>query len=341
MTTTACAHPNIALVKYWGKQDAPGNLPVAPSLSVTLSGLTTTTTVGPADADSLLLNGDPSEDAKIQACLTRLRRHYAIPPLRIETRNDFPTAAGLASSASGFAALITAIDAECALGMSAEERADQARQASGSAARSCYGGFVGLTGPHWTGEPLLAPADWPLEVVIAITTEAAKAVPSSEGMRASAASAYFPAWVSSTAADYEDARSAVAARDFPVLARITEASCLKMHGLMLATPPGLIYWNAGTLSGRGGNRRRATLSSWPIFRTSRNVSGIARSGNACAGRRPDNSDQPPPALVSPAAANPRATARRFSRVVRLRFGVSVIAPPGCSRPRCLRARVSA
>jgi len=248
MSTTACAHPNIALVKYWGKQDAPGNLPVAPSLSVTLAGLTTTTTVGPADADRLLLNGEPSEDGKIHACLSRLRRHYSIPPLHIETRNDFPTAAGLASSASGFAALITAIDAECGLGMTAEERADQARQASGSAARSCYGGFVGLTGPHWSGEPLLAPADWPLEVVIAITTEAAKAVPSSEGMRASAASAYFPAWVSSTAADYEDARSAVAARDFPALARITEASCLKMHGLMLATPPGLIYWNAGTLS---------------------------------------------------------------------------------------------
>jgi len=248
MTTTARAHPNIALVKYWGKQDAPGNLPVAPSLSITLSGLTTTTSVRRADADRLMLNGQPSEDAKIQACLQRLRQRYAIPPLEIDTTNDFPTAAGLASSASGFAALITAVDAECGLALTVEERADLARQASGSAARSLFGGFVGLEEPDWTGAPLLGAADWPLEVVIAITTSAAKSVSSSDGMRASAASAYFPAWVSSTTADYRDARAAVAARDFATLARITEASCLKMHGLMLATPPGLIYWNAGTLS---------------------------------------------------------------------------------------------
>lgn len=248
MRVTAHAHPNIALIKYWGKAERPGNVPATPSLSITLDGLTTTTTVTEAAEDTFTLNDRPVTDAKVTQWLTALRREHAIPPLAIESRNDFPTAAGLASSASGFAALITAIDSSCGLELSRAYRSVLARQASASAARSLFGGFVTLQGPEWQAQPLLEPADWPLEVVIAVSDTGSKAVPSSDGMRRSAQAPYFAAWVDSTRADFAQALAATADRDFPALAEVAEHSCLKMHGLMLATRPGLLYWNAATVA---------------------------------------------------------------------------------------------
>jgi diphosphomevalonate decarboxylase len=249
MVTVTRAHPNIALVKYWGKASGEGNVPATPSLSITLDSLTTTTEIRDADADIFELDGRPVADAKVTECLANLRRRHTVPPLHIRSRNNFPTAAGLASSASGFAALVTAIDAHCNLHLTSRLRSDYARQASGSAARSIFGGFVALRGPNWQAEMLAAPADWPLKVVIAIAAAKAKAVSSSEGMRRSAAtSPYYPSWVTSTGQDFETAISLVAHRDFAGLAELAEFSCLKMHGLMLSSRPGLIYWNPATVA---------------------------------------------------------------------------------------------
>jgi len=249
MSTTACAHPNIALIKYWGKAATEGNRPATPSLSITLDTLTSTTTVDTSDRDEIELNGEITDDAKIAACLANLRRHFDIPALRIVSENNFPTAAGLASSASGFAALVTAIDAHCAIGLSAARRSDFARQASGSAARSIFGGFVGLDGPSWIAEPLLEPADWPLRVVIAVTDVGSKSVSSSVGMtRSAATSAFYSGWVASTGDDYANARRAVDSRDFAALAELAENSCLKMHGLMMSSKPAMLYWRPATLA---------------------------------------------------------------------------------------------
>jgi diphosphomevalonate decarboxylase len=249
VTTTATAHPNIALIKYWGKQPGPNNLPATPSLSITLDGLTTTTTVATANTDRISLDGEISADPKVLACLTMLRDDYEVPPLEISSSNNFPTAAGLASSASGFAALITAIDGECQLGMSDDQRSEYARRASGSAARSIYGGFVGLNGPDWTARELLTPDDWPLRVVIAITDERRKSVSSSAGMAASAAtSPYYEAWVRTTAGDYAAGLEAIADRDFGRLAALGEKSCLKMHGVMQSSDPAMLYWQGATVS---------------------------------------------------------------------------------------------
>ncbi len=249
MSTTARAHPNIALIKYWGKAAGPGNVPASPSLSITLDTLTSTTTVATAATDSVILNGEPANDRKILGCLENLRARFDVPPLQIDTHNNFPTAAGLASSASGFAALVTAIDAHCGLGLTPAARSDYARQASGSAARSVFGGIVGLNAPDWTAEPLLGPADWPLNVVIAITDDAAKSVSSSVGMTRSAqTSPFFPAWVSSTRDDYGEACAAVAGRDFSRLAELAEHSCLKMHAVMLSSMPGMVYWRPATVA---------------------------------------------------------------------------------------------
>ncbi len=247
--TTAHAHPNIALVKYWGKQAKPGNFPATPNLSITLAGLTTITQVEDAPADTLELNGDSREDPKLQRWLTRLRQTFEVPPLRISTRNDFPTSAGLASSASGFAALITAINTHCELGLNEEMCSKWARQGSASAARSIFGGFVALVPPQWRALRLARCEHWPLEVVVAVTSNEAKSVSSGEGMeRSRLTSPYYKAWLRDAATDFAAGSAAINHRDFDALAAVAELNCLKMHSLMLTSQPTLSYWTPASIA---------------------------------------------------------------------------------------------
>jgi diphosphomevalonate decarboxylase len=258
MQATAVAHPNIALVKYWGKTDHEQNLPAVGSLSITLDGLSTTTQVTfdpAATSDRFVFGGRdvPAMLSRVSACLDDLRRRVEVTTRAVvESDNDFPTAAGLASSASGFAALVVAADAALGSELPRPELAELARRASGSAARSIFGGFVELSlvdsGRRTETRQLLQPAGWPLRVVVAVTATGPKAVGSTEGMALTErTSPYYPAWVASSPADLSEARTAVERRDFEALAAVSESSCLKMHGVMMAAGPGLIYWNAATV----------------------------------------------------------------------------------------------
>lgn len=243
----AVAHPNIALVKYWGKRPGRGNVPATPSLSITLDGLATRTRVDAAAEDSLEINGERRQDAKVAGLVAALREDFALPAMRIASCGNFPVGAGLASSASGFAALVTAVNETFSLGLPASVRATWARRGSASAARSLFGGFVALD-PDAGASTVLDRHEWPLEVVIAVTSDAAKAVPSTAGMeRSRNTSPFYGAWVRSTATDFDEACIAVRRRDFEALAATAEHSCLKLHALMLATRPGLLYWNAATV----------------------------------------------------------------------------------------------
>ena len=247
---TALAHPNIALVKYWGKQAGSDNIPATPSLSVTLDTLATRTSVRESERDRIEINGALVSDKKIEDFLVVLRAAHPLPPLLIESSNNFPTNAGLASSASGFAGLLTAIDAAFGLQMSPSERSVWARRGSGSAARSIFGGFVSLeeTNGDWCARSVLPMEAWALKVVVAITSETAKDVGSTEGMRRSEeTSPYYPGWTESTKSDHNAGLSAVSQQDFSRLARIAESSCLKMYALMLSSHPPLFYWNGATL----------------------------------------------------------------------------------------------
>lgn len=258
MRATAVAHPNVALIKYWGKRDdGEANLPAVDSLSITLGAMQSRSSVAfdPAFSDDeLWLNGRraPGEQARLTACLDALRNLAGVDwRARVESQNDFPTGAGLASSASGYAALTVA--AAAALGIPAGEPrlVDIARIGSGSAPRSLYGGFVRLEqrGEQTRCRSLLAAADWPLQVVVAVTTEAPKATSSRDGMRLSRdSSPYYPAWLETQPADLAAAEAAVAARDFPALAELAEHNCLKMHAVMLTTRPPLLYWSPATLA---------------------------------------------------------------------------------------------
>jgi diphosphomevalonate decarboxylase len=260
MRATATAQPNIALVKYWGKRDVALNLPAAGSLSITLGALHTRTRVrfdDALDADDITLNGEreAAQTRKIGAFLDLFRtRAGTAMRAHVESGNDFPTGAGLASSASGFAALAVAVDRALGLNLDARELSMLARRGSGSAARSIFGGFVEMApGTRVDGEdafatPLLDAAAWPLKVVVAITSRKKKAVDSRAGMQTSQrTSPYYHDWIATVPGDLVIARQAVQARDFEKLARVSEASCFAMHAVMLATRPALIYWNGATL----------------------------------------------------------------------------------------------
>lgn len=256
-SATARAGANIALVKYWGKRDARLNLPAAGSLSITLADLVTETTVRLApelSVDEFRLDGQTADAAAVSRVLDLLR-----PPAgsrcRVESRNNFPTGAGLASSASGFAALVVAGAEVFASNLGPRELSMVARRGSGSAARSLFGGFCQMhagtlpSGEDCYAEGLFEMAHWPLEVVVAITDRGQKPVSSRDGMnRTMATSPYYPAWVDSVPGDLTLARRAIADRDFEALVAVAESSALKMHASALAASPGLIYWNAATVA---------------------------------------------------------------------------------------------
>jgi diphosphomevalonate decarboxylase len=257
MHVTAIAHPNIALVKYWGKADLDRNLPAVGSISITLDTLVTTTRVrfdAGAQSDELFLDGHPASEERterVRFCLDLIRRlRPELPSAVVESTNSFPTAAGLASSASGFAALVTAVNGALESPLEEDQLAEIARRCSGSSPRSLYGGFVelALAGETTSVRPILDRLDWPLEVVIAVTSKAAKKVGSTDGMELTrTTSPFYDSWVSGSPTDLAAARNAIAARDFEALAAVGEASCLRMHAVAMAARPGLMYWNGTTI----------------------------------------------------------------------------------------------
>ena len=257
MKGSAVAHPNVALVKYWGKRNVPGNLPATGSLSLTLGLLSTRTTVRfeqELEQDELTLNGraSPHDLKRIADCLAPLReRACVLSAARVRSDNDFPTGAGLASSASGMAAL--ALGAASALGV-ADDHALVGRAAmagSGSAPRSLCGGIVLLSideAGSWSCESMLAPGEWPLKIAVAVTDSGPKKTSSRSGMELTRrTSPFYSAWLRGQNADLLAARRAVEGRDFERLAQLSERNCLKMHATALGASPPVLYFNGATV----------------------------------------------------------------------------------------------
>ncbi|MCB1845593.1 MAG: diphosphomevalonate decarboxylase [Halioglobus sp.] len=273
MRASSQAQPNIALIKYWGKRDIDNNLPATGSLSITLDSLWTRMTVEFGDGpgpDSLLVNAVPQP-----AMLPRVRRCLddiagpARPAARVQSECNFPIAAGLASSASAFAAL--AMAASKANGRRSDQLtlARAAGRASGSAARSLYEGFVELKAGHSSIDlkSLASPEDWPLTVTVAVTETAPKAVGSSAAMAISReTSPFYAAWLERQDEDLAIARNAVSERDFAALAAVSEHNCLKMHSVMWSSRPPIVYWNSATLSVLEAVRRLQRRGE-PVFFT--------------------------------------------------------------------------
>ncbi|MBW2733148.1 MAG: diphosphomevalonate decarboxylase [Deltaproteobacteria bacterium] len=251
----ARAQINIALVKYWGKRDTSLNLPEAGSLSLTLDGLGTTTTVvfdDDAPRDTLTINEEAQQGSaltKATRVLDALRERAGLRShATITSHNSVPTSAGLASSASGLAALTQAAAVAAGLNLSREALSATARLGSGSACRSLFGGFAEWSpGKHADGHDshaheLFGPDHWDLHVLVAILARGPKSISSTEGMEHTRRTSPFHAgFIATVSQDLQEAKAAIAARDLMSLAPVAERSCLRMHADMLAADPPLCY----------------------------------------------------------------------------------------------------
>lgn len=245
MKATAIAHANIALVKYWGKRDEARLLPEAGSLSVALDKLRTVTTVElGAPRDSFELDGEPHDPKRVRALLDAAG---VSAKARVVSKNDFPSAAGLASSASGFAALAVAACAAAGQKRSASELSALARLGSGSATRSVPGGWA-----VWEDESarqVFPESHWDLRFCVAICGAGQKETSSRDGMRVTReTSPYHGAWIEQCRKDLPAALRSLEARDLPALGALAETNALRMHADALAADPPLLYWQPATVA---------------------------------------------------------------------------------------------
>lgn len=255
MTTTARAYPNIALIKYWGKADEELMLPAAGSLSMTLDIYPTVTSVrrNNNDADTMIFNGRPATDRELARAvrlldvLREIATERGLPQagtwhVDIATRNAAPTGAGMASSASGFAALAVAAAAEFGLELSPAELSRLARRGSGSAARSIVGGVAlwhAGTDAQSYAEPVSAPE---MRMISVVVSRKHKKITSREAMRITAAtSPYYAGWVETTQEMLPAAVQACADGDFTRLGELAEMSALRMHAAIMACEPPIHY----------------------------------------------------------------------------------------------------
>lgn len=255
----ARAHTNIALIKYWGKADEALIIPMNNSLSVTLDRFYTETRVTFDETlteDQLILNGEAvnaKESAKIQRYMEMIRKEAGISEhALIESENFVPTAAGLASSASAYAALAGACNEALQLGLSDKDLSRLARRGSGSASRSIYGGFA-----EWekgnddeTSFAHRVEADgWEneLAMVFVVINNKSKKVSSRSGMSLTRdTSRFYQYWLDNVEPDLKETKEAIAQKDFKRMGEVIEANGLRMHATNLGAQPPFTYLVPGS-----------------------------------------------------------------------------------------------
>jgi len=250
----AFAPSNIALCKYWGKRETELNLPTNSSLSISLGHLGSHTHISHSEsgADVVILNNKRQDlfssfSRKVIAFVNLFRRTQSLP-LVIDTRNNIPTAAGLASSASGFAALMLALNDFFTLNLEKKQLSAFARMGSGSASRSIYTGFVRWDmGEQEDGMDSVASqldCEWDDFCIGLIKVSSAKKpVDSRSGMqRTTATSSLYVNWPQQAAADLIKLQSALENRDFTAMGACAEQNAMSMHATMISAWPPLVYW---------------------------------------------------------------------------------------------------
>jgi diphosphomevalonate decarboxylase len=260
-SATARAHPNIAFIKYWGNRDDSLRLPSNGSISMTLEELWTLTRVGwleknAASNDSLRLNGSQIAGKALQrvsAFLDLVRQAAGIDGwAQVSSENNFPSGAGIASSASAFAAMALASTRAAGLTLDPIALSRLARRGSGSACRSVPAGFVewkpGLSDLDSYAESIASPEAWPLVDLIAVVSSTHKPTGSTEGHALAGTSPLQEARVADAPRRLSICRQAILEHDFDALASIVELDSNLMHAVMFTSSPALFYWQPATLS---------------------------------------------------------------------------------------------
>lgn len=258
-TTTAEAHPNIAFIKYWGNRDGALRLPMNGSISMNLDGLITRTSVSFQPSlpfDELVINGHEVAGAglkRVSEILDLIRgmanlKDYA----EVTTENNFPSGAGIASSASAFAALALAGSKAAGLDLGERELSRLARRGSGSASRSVPGGFVewqaGAADEDSFAFSIAPPDHWNLVDLIAVVSAAHKKTGSTEGHAVAPTSPLQATRVEDAPRRLEICRKAILEKDFNSFAAIVELDSDMMHAVMMTSAPALHYWQPASLA---------------------------------------------------------------------------------------------
>jgi diphosphomevalonate decarboxylase len=253
---TAISNSNIAFIKYWGNRDAARRIPLNNSISMNLDHATTTTTVG-FDArlgdDHIVIGGVAANDAQRTRVIAHLDRVRALAHIttkaRVESCNSFPMGAGIASSASAFAALSLAATHAAGLELSERELSILARQGSGSACRSIPGGFVewhaGADSASSFAESIAPPEYWDLRDVIAIVSREEKKVGSTDGHAAATTSHFLAERLRALPARIERVRHAILDKDLSLLGPAVEEDAIELHLIAMTSVPPIFYWSPG------------------------------------------------------------------------------------------------
>lgn len=257
--STARAHTNIALIKYWGKANQELIIPTNNSLSLTLDKFYTDTTVefdANLNADLLVLNEQViagNMATKTSTFLDLIRQQAGIDtPAKITSTNHVPTAAGLASSASAFAALAAAGSKAAGLDLSRTDLSRLARRGSGSATRSIFGGFAewlaGDSDATSYAQPFQESVTMDIQMLTVVVDASEKKIGSRAGMQhALSTSPFFKTWVAESANDLVTMKNAIVQNDFATVGELAENNALQMHAINLSAKPGFTYFNGATI----------------------------------------------------------------------------------------------
>jgi diphosphomevalonate decarboxylase len=257
MKKTAWAPSNIAFIKYWGKKDEKLRIPENGSISMNLSNLYTITTVEFSEKyknDEVIINGEINKDEKKRVVdhLDKIRKIAKINlKAKVISKNSFPKATGLSSSASGFAALTLAAVSAAGLHLSEKELSILSRRASGSACRSIPDGFVEWLAGNSNGTSyaysLYPPDYWSIVDVVVIVSSEEKEISSTEGQKLVSTSPFYSLRLANINKKIKILKNILKKKDFFDFGELIEQEALELHSIMLTSKPSLIYWLPSTV----------------------------------------------------------------------------------------------
>ena len=243
---TVRSYANIAIIKYWGKKAEKEMVPATSSISLTLENMYTETTLSPlpadASSDAFYINDQLQNEAehdKMSKIIDRYRPEGA-GFVRIDTKNNMPTAAGLSSSSSGLSALVKACNAFFQLGLNRRELALEAKFASGSSSRSFYGPLAAWDKD--SGEIYPVETDLKLAMIMLVLEDQKKPISSRDGMKLCVeTSTTFDEWIRQSEQDYKDMLVYLKENDFKKVGELTEKNALAMHATTKTATPSFSY----------------------------------------------------------------------------------------------------
>ncbi len=255
---TAVSPANIAFIKYWGKRDSKLNIPFNDSVSMNLSGCLTTTTVEFKDglaSDEVFIDGRIVEGAgwdRVVFVLDEVRKMAKINLFaKVTSKNNFPSDAGIASSASGFSALALAASTAAGLKISQRKLSILARLGSGSACRSIPDGFTfwkkGKDSSSSYAVQIARPDFWDLRDIVVVVSKEKKKTGSTEGHAVATSSPYFKERLLRLPGRIKRIKRALLKKDFDAFGRILEEEAIDLHVMAMTSKPPILYWNKGTM----------------------------------------------------------------------------------------------